>query len=96
MNLKVKLTRKRKKDLDRLINTIGFLSHVLSGDFVSPCAAPPADLSKLTPSTFSLIAVGISKILEDFGIPPDLAEWFFPDISTIQFEIAAGLNLTHM
>jgi hypothetical protein len=85
MNLKVKLTRKRKKDLDRLIDTVGFLSHVLPRDFVGPCAASPADLSEVTPSTFSLIAIGIPKIFEDFGIRPNLPEWFFLDISTIQF-----------
>jgi hypothetical protein len=85
MNLKVRLTRKRKKCLKRLINAIGFLGHILSGDFVSPCPTTPADFSELTPSAFSLIAIGIAKILEDFGLGPDFLERCFPDISTIQF-----------
>jgi hypothetical protein len=85
MNLKVRLIRKRKKDLKWLIDTIGFLRHVLPGDFIGPRPTTPTNLSELTPPTFSLIAIGIPKILEDFGIRPDLPERFFSDISTIQF-----------
>jgi hypothetical protein len=85
VNLKVKLTRERKTDLNRFIDTIGFLGHVFPGNFIGPGAAPPADLSKFTPSTFSLIAVRMSKILEDFRSGPDLLERFFLDTPTIQF-----------
>jgi len=74
MNLKVRLTRKRKKDLNRFIDTIGFLGHVFTGEFIGPRPTTAADLSELTPPTFSMITVGIPKILEDFGICPDLVE----------------------
>jgi hypothetical protein len=74
MNLKVKLTRKRKKDLNRFIDTIGFLGHVFTGEFIGPRPTTAADLSELTPLTFSLIPIGIPEILEDFGVRPDLLE----------------------
>ena len=96
MNLKVRLIRKRKKDLNRLIDAVRFLCHVVSGDFIGPGPTSSADLSEFTPSAFSLIAIGIPEILEDFGIRPDLLERFFSHISTVEFEIAAGLNLTDM
>jgi hypothetical protein len=82
--------------LKGLIDAIGFLPHILPGDFVSPCPATSADFSEFTPSTFSLIAIGIPKVLENFGLFPNLPETFFHDISTIQFQIAAGLNLAKM
>jgi hypothetical protein len=66
MNLKVKLTRKLKKDLNRFIDAIGFLCHIFAGDFIGPRPTTSTDLSKLTSSTFSLIAIRIAKILEDF------------------------------
>ena len=93
MNLKVRLIRKRKKDLKRLIDAIGFLGHVFTGEFIGPRSTTAADLSELTPPTFSMIIVGIPEILKDFGICPDLLERFFSYISTVQFQIAAGLNL---
>jgi hypothetical protein len=79
--------------LERLIDAIGFLRHVLPGDFVSPCPATSADFSELTPTAFPLIAFGIAEILEDFRLGPDFLKRFFPDISTIQFQIATGLDL---
>jgi hypothetical protein len=96
MNLKVRLTRKRKNDLKWFIDAIGFLRHVLPGDFVGPCATTSADLSEFTPSAFPLIAFGIAKILEDFRLGPDFLKRYFPDISTIQFQIATGLDLADM
>jgi hypothetical protein len=85
INLKVRLIRKRKKDLKRLIDAIRLLRHILPGDFIGPCPTTPANLSEFTSPAFSLVAIGIPKILEDFGILPDLPERFFSDISTIQF-----------
>ncbi len=96
MNLKVRLTRKRKKDLNRLIDAIGFLGHIFTGDLVSPCTTTSADLSEFTPSAFSPVAVGIPEIFEDFGIHPDVPKGFFPDISAVQFQITAGLDLADM
>jgi hypothetical protein len=96
MDLKVEFTRKRKEDLNRLINAIGFLSHVFPGEFVSPCPAASTNLSEFTPPAFSLIAIGVAKILENVRFHPDLLKRFFSHVSAIQFEIAAGLNLTHM
>jgi hypothetical protein len=100
INLTVRLARKRKKDfrkdLNRLIDAVGFLGHVVSQGFVSPGPAASTDFSKLTSTAFSLIAVGVPKVPEDFRAGPDLLERFLSHISTIQFEIAAGLNLPHM
>ena len=96
MNLKVRLIRKRKKDLNRLIDAVRFLCHVVSGDFVGPGPATSADLSELTSSAFSLIAIDIPKISEDLRVSPDLLKRLFSHISTVQFEIAAGLHLTDM
>ena len=70
--------------LKRFIDAIGFFRHVFPGDFIGPCPATPADLSELAPSTFPLIPVGISKVLEDIGFFPNFPEMFFPDITTIQ------------
>jgi hypothetical protein len=96
MNLKVRLIRNRKKYLYRLIDAIGLLSHIISGDFIGPCPTASADLSELTPPTLPMITIYISKILEDFTVCPDLLERLLPHISTIHFEIAAGLYLAHM
>jgi hypothetical protein len=70
--------------LKRFIDAIRFFPHVFPGEFIGPCPTTSADLSKLAPSTFSLIAVCISKVLEEIGFFPNLPEMFFPDISTIQ------------
>jgi hypothetical protein len=74
MNLKVRLIRKRKKDLKGFIDAIGFLCHVFTGEFISPRPTTSADFPELTPSTFSMVTVGIPEILEDFRIRPDLVE----------------------
>jgi hypothetical protein len=96
MNLKVRLIRKREKGLNRLINAAGFFCHIFSKAFIGPGTAASADLSELTPSAFSLVAIGISKILKDLACFPDLLKRFFSHISAVQFEIATGLNLTEM
>jgi hypothetical protein len=83
-------------NLNGLINTIGFLGHVFPGELIGPRPAAATDLPELTSSAFSQIAIGIAKILEDFRFHPDLLEGFFFYISAIQFEVAAGLNLTDM
>jgi transcriptional regulator with XRE-family HTH domain len=85
-----------KEDLKRLINTIGFLGHVFPGEFIGPGPTASADLSELTPSTLPMITICISKILEDLTVFPDLLKRLLPHISTIQFEIATGLNLPCM
>ena len=77
MNLNVRLIRKRKKDLNRFIDAVRFLCHVVPGDLVGPCPTSSADLSEFTPSAFSLIAVRIPETLEDLGIHPDLLERMF-------------------
>jgi hypothetical protein len=96
MNLKVRLIRKREKGLKRLINAVGFFCHIISKAFIGPGTAASADLSEFTPSTFSLIAIGIPKVLEDRGCFPDLLKRFFSYVSAVQFEIPTGLNLTDM
>ena len=96
MNLKVRLIRKRKKDLNRLIDTVRFLCHIISGDFIGPGPASPADLAEFTPSAFSLITVCVPETLEDLGIDPDLPKGGFLDVSAVEFQVATGLNLTHM
>jgi hypothetical protein len=72
MNLNVKLARNRKKDLNGLIDAIRFLCHIISEAFIGSGPTASTDLSEFTPSAFSLVAIGISKILEDFGDGPDL------------------------
>jgi hypothetical protein len=94
--LSVRLIRNRKKDLNGLIDAVRFLCHVISEAFIGPGPTASTDLSKFTLSAFSLIAIGISKILEDLRDGPNLLERFFFYISTIHFEITAGLNLTDM
>jgi len=96
MDLNVKLARNWKKDLNGLIDAIRFLCHVIPEAFIGPGSTASTDLSELTPSAFPLIAIGISKILENLRGGPDLLKSFFFYISAIHFEIAAGLNLTVM
>src|SRR4030042_844456 len=96
MSLNVGRIRKRRRDLNRLIDTVRFLGHIISGGFVRPGSATSAELSKFTPSAFSLIAIRVSKMLKDFGLSPDFLKRFFSHISTVQLEIAAGLDLANM
>jgi len=95
-NFKVRLIRKRKKCLSRLINAIGLLCHIVSGDFIGPGPTASADLPVFAPATFSLIAIGVAEILKDPGGGPYLPEGFLPNIPTVEFEIATGLNLAPM
>jgi hypothetical protein len=96
MNLNVTLARNRNKESNGLIDTVRLLCHIVSEAFIGSGPTASADLSELTPPTFSPIAIGISKILENFRGVPDLMESFFFYISAIHFKIAAGLNLTDM
>jgi hypothetical protein len=90
------LDRQPPKNSNRLIDAIGFLGHIFPRQFIGPRPATPTDFSELTPSAFSPIVIRIAKILEDFRLYPDLLERLFSDISTIQFKVATGLNLTDM
>jgi hypothetical protein len=72
MNLNVTLARNRNKDLIGFIDTVRFLCHIISEALMGSGPTAPTDLSEFTPSAFSLVAIGISKILEDFGDGPDL------------------------
>jgi hypothetical protein len=96
MNLKVRLIRNWKKDLNRLINAIRLLRHIVSKGFIGPCPTASADLLELTPTTFPVVVVHIPKILKDFRCCPDFMKRFSSYISTIHFQITTGLNLTHM
>jgi hypothetical protein len=96
MNLNVTLARNRNKDSNGLIDAVRLLCHIISEAFIGSGPTSSADLAELAPPTFSTVAIGISKILEDFGGVPDLMESFFFYISAIHFKIAAGLNLTDM
>jgi hypothetical protein len=96
MNLNVTLARNRNKESNGLIDAVRLLCHIVSEAFIGPGPTASADPSELAPPTFSLIAIRISKILENFGGVPDLLESFFFYISAIDFKIATGLNLTDM
>src|SRR3972149_6682065 len=96
INLKVRLTRKRKKDLSRVIDTVGLLCHIVTGDLVSPGPTSSADFPELTSSAFPTITIGIPEILENLRGGPDCLERGLPHIPAVQFEIAAGLDLTHV
>ena len=78
------------------INAIGFFAHVVPKAFVSPGTTASTDFSVFTNSTFPFIAICVPKIKEDRGVLPNLLERLFPHVSTVQFQIAAGLNLTQM
>ena len=95
-NLNVKRIGKRKKDLNRFIDAVRFLRHIVSSDFIGPCPASSADLPEFTSSAFPLIAVCIPQTLKDLGIHPDLPERGSLHISAVELKITTGLNLTHM
>jgi hypothetical protein len=96
MNLNVKLIRNVKKESNRFIDAVRFLCHLIPGDLVGPGPASAADLAEFAPSAFSLVPVRIPKTLKYRGMGPDLPERDFPDLSAIEFQVTAGLNLAPM
>ncbi len=76
-NLNLRLTRNWKRDLNRFIDTVRFLCHIISEAFIGPGPTASTDLSELASATFSLVVIGISKIPEDLGTVPDLVKGFF-------------------
>jgi hypothetical protein len=80
----------------RFINAVRFFIHIVSKAFIGPGTTASTDFSVFTDSTFPFIAIGVPEIEEDRGALPDLFEGLVPHISTIQFQIPTGLNLTPM
>jgi hypothetical protein len=78
------------------INAIRLFVHVVPSAFIGPGTTTSTDFSVFTDSTFPFIAIRVPEIDKDRGILPDLFERLFPYVSTVQFQIPAGLNLTPM
>jgi hypothetical protein len=78
------------------INAIRLFVHVVPKAFIGPGTTASTDFSVFTDSTFPFIAICVPEVQKDRGALPDLFERLFSHISTIQFQIATGLNLTHM
>jgi hypothetical protein len=78
------------------VNAIRLFVHVVPKAFIGPGTTASTDFSVFTDSTFPFIAIRIPEIEKDWGVPPDFLERLFPHVSTVQFQIPTGLNLTHM
>jgi hypothetical protein len=78
------------------VNAIRFFAHVVPKAFIGPGTTASTDFSVFTDSTFPFIAIRVPEIEKDRGVVPDLFERLFPHSSTVQFQIATGLNLTRM
>mgnify|MGYP006267954101 CR=1 FL=1 len=76
------------------INAIRLFIHIVAKAFIGPCPTASADSSVFTDSTFPLIAIRVPEIEKDRGVLPDFFERLFPHVSTVQFQIPTGLNLT--
>jgi hypothetical protein len=78
------------------INAIRLFVHIVPKAFLGPGTTASTDFSVFTDSTFPFIAIRVPEIQKDRGVFPDLFERLFPHVSTVQFQIPTGLNLTHM
>jgi hypothetical protein len=80
----------------RLVETIWFFGEVIPCFFVSPGPAAAADANELAFSAFPLVEGRISQVLKDGRLKPDVLKTLFFDLSAVQLEIAAGLDLARM
>jgi hypothetical protein len=79
-----------------LVETIWFFGEVIACFFVSPGPAAAADTNKLAFSAFPLVEGRVPQVLKDLRLKPDFLKPSFLDLSAVQLEIAAGLDLTRM
>jgi hypothetical protein len=79
-----------------LINAVGLFRQVITGQLIGSGTAAATHLFKLTKATFPLQSVQVPQFLEQWGVPPYLAEALLTNISRHSIEIATALHLPPM
>jgi hypothetical protein len=77
-----------------LVNAEWFFVQVIAACRKGPSAAPHAEIAKLAVAAFPFQIIGVSQLLKNAGILPNLCEGLVVQISCQNRQISARINLT--